>query len=303
MKNECSIVRDLLPLYAEDMVSDETKSFIDEHIKCCENCRNELEQIKKNNSNQQFNIEEPIKTLKNKLLKKRVMTIALTVLITLAAAIVIITSLTTPKYFPYSQNPISTTETESGTIIINISEQVANYDCNVVYDSDTGKNLYFIEAWTTPLEKLINSNKTRPHNFEINDKNCLIFYSPNNGEYDVLIHGEAPENFGNIQTLPRLVLNYYFIIAIVLFVILIIIGAISEKKFGRTAFVNIINIIIPIPASYAIAHVCTMISGWSAYSHGRYFIANLSLTVIIFFINRLILNILALKKETKQINQ
>lgn len=33
--NECKIVEDLLPLYAEDLVSEETKEFVDTH---CENC-------------------------------------------------------------------------------------------------------------------------------------------------------------------------------------------------------------------------------------------------------------------------
>ena len=33
MKNECSIIRDLLPLYAENMVSDDTAAFVAEHLK------------------------------------------------------------------------------------------------------------------------------------------------------------------------------------------------------------------------------------------------------------------------------
>lgn len=37
--NECKIVQDLLPLYAEDLVSPETKTFVDSHCKCCGECR------------------------------------------------------------------------------------------------------------------------------------------------------------------------------------------------------------------------------------------------------------------------
>ena len=33
MKNECSIVQDILPLYVEEMVSDDTVSFVREHLK------------------------------------------------------------------------------------------------------------------------------------------------------------------------------------------------------------------------------------------------------------------------------
>lgn len=36
--NECKIVEDLLPLYAEELVSPETKEFVDVHCACCESC-------------------------------------------------------------------------------------------------------------------------------------------------------------------------------------------------------------------------------------------------------------------------
>ena len=42
MRNECNIVRDLLPLYVEDMVSMDTRAFVQEHLNGCEACRREL---------------------------------------------------------------------------------------------------------------------------------------------------------------------------------------------------------------------------------------------------------------------
>lgn len=35
MKNECSYVRDVLPLYFENMVSEDTAAFVEEHLKTC----------------------------------------------------------------------------------------------------------------------------------------------------------------------------------------------------------------------------------------------------------------------------
>ena len=43
MKNECSIIRDLLPLYFENMVSEDTAAFIKEHLAACPACAAELE--------------------------------------------------------------------------------------------------------------------------------------------------------------------------------------------------------------------------------------------------------------------
>ena len=46
MKNECSVVRDILPLYLEDMVREETGEFVREHLAHCPECAAELEALK-----------------------------------------------------------------------------------------------------------------------------------------------------------------------------------------------------------------------------------------------------------------
>ncbi len=46
MKKECSIVRDLLPLYFENMLSEDTAAFVREHIENCSGCAAELEAMK-----------------------------------------------------------------------------------------------------------------------------------------------------------------------------------------------------------------------------------------------------------------
>ena len=46
MKNECNFVRDVLPLYLENMVSEETSSFVKEHLESCPTCAAELEAMK-----------------------------------------------------------------------------------------------------------------------------------------------------------------------------------------------------------------------------------------------------------------
>ena len=46
MKNECSYVRDVLPLYFENMVSEDTAAFVEEHLKTCPGCFSELEAMR-----------------------------------------------------------------------------------------------------------------------------------------------------------------------------------------------------------------------------------------------------------------
>lgn len=45
-KIKCSVIQDLLPLYVDEVVSDDTKSLVNEHLLTCEICKNEYEQLK-----------------------------------------------------------------------------------------------------------------------------------------------------------------------------------------------------------------------------------------------------------------
>jgi len=44
---DCKIVRDLFPSYIDGLTNEETKQYIEEHIKQCQDCRNILENMKK----------------------------------------------------------------------------------------------------------------------------------------------------------------------------------------------------------------------------------------------------------------
>ena len=45
MKTECSVVRDLLPLYVENMVNPETEQYVKSHLEKCPECKAELENL------------------------------------------------------------------------------------------------------------------------------------------------------------------------------------------------------------------------------------------------------------------
>ena len=58
MKTHCDIIRDLLPLYADDACSDESRRLVDEHLQECPDCVSVLEKLKDSE------IEEGLKTEK-----------------------------------------------------------------------------------------------------------------------------------------------------------------------------------------------------------------------------------------------
>ena len=72
MKNECNVVRDILPLYLENMVSEETAESIKEHLENCPDCAAEFEAMKSGKTVEKIGEEvqsdfeaEVLKSIKN----------------------------------------------------------------------------------------------------------------------------------------------------------------------------------------------------------------------------------------------
>ena len=64
MKISCEIIKDLLPIYIDEVCSDETRSLIATHLKGCSECKSELQKIERtlpiNNVRQNLNEAEAI---------------------------------------------------------------------------------------------------------------------------------------------------------------------------------------------------------------------------------------------------
>ncbi len=105
MKNECKIVRDLLPLYAENMVSEETAEFVKEHLANCPACAEELAALQKDDlkeaTPENISTAAPLKTLKKKLRRRTMGTISKTTVIVVTIA-AIVACLLAWRFWPHS---------------------------------------------------------------------------------------------------------------------------------------------------------------------------------------------------------
>ena len=45
-KNDCNVIRDLMPLVLDRVASDESRGLVEEHMETCEECRKEYEKMK-----------------------------------------------------------------------------------------------------------------------------------------------------------------------------------------------------------------------------------------------------------------
>lgn len=96
MKMSCNIIEDLLPLYVDDMVSEDSRKLVEEHLKECPSCRKmQEEMIKENrlsaagnrsNSAKTNKTEaEPLKKIRRRIRKKRIASVVLAVVLVVAA--------------------------------------------------------------------------------------------------------------------------------------------------------------------------------------------------------------------------
>lgn len=295
MKNDCSIVQDLLPLYAEDMVKPETKEFVEGHLAGCEACRNELDALKADVKPAPEVQLAPLRGIERALRRRRLTAVLLTAALVLTLATAGFAYVTAPQYMDYAALEWFMTRTPrspQGSIMadglrsfdgvssvsILLTTPVSGAAVSSSYD-ETGKTFYFISAWRTPLDEWLGKfaeaedvSTARAAEVEaledalgetetaarvlrsgdgvsragnsfltFNTENCAgIYYSPNNGQEDVLLCGARTD--GGMISLPRLALGYYALLALALGAALGLAWLVCRKKpcggtLGRLALV------------------------------------------------------------------
>ncbi len=299
MDKTCSIVQDILPLYEEDMLREETKEFVDGHLAQCAACRAELDALKADVKPAPVSAQ-PLRDLKRQLRRKKLTAVLLAVALALTLATAGFAYLTAPQYLPYDETEWMITRSPraladgsimsdgltdlSGieSISVNLLTPVSGTKVTSTQDPDSGKTVYFITAWRTPLDTWCGTfdvSDTGDHAqreanalldalgetesartlFTLDATNCTaIYYLPNNGQDDVLLCGSRD---GGVISLPRLALGYYILLSLTLFITLGIAFFICRrKKAGK-----MLGYLALIPASYLAGHL--LVKGFTTTSY------------------------------------
>ena len=269
MSNKCNLIKDILPLYMEDMVSTDTKEFVNAHLEHCAECRAELERMR---GPAKFvpDIDTdivPLKRIKKDLFIRRLQTIFFTAIIACAVVMIVFGVLTSPKFFPYSDDLLNVVDNHSGEIIVTFDDRVTGYTCTKEFYEET--EIYRINAWTTTWDLYFsnrgNQNVVIPYN---NDSNNQIFFTQNNGSEDVLIYGESDNLPQAVITLPRQILLPYFILAALA---LIVLAGLRFLLRNKKAIIVWMDRAILLPISYMAAQLCTKGINFTTYSSQRDF--------------------------------
>ena len=124
MSNKCNLIKDILPLYVEDMVSTDTREFVSEHLEHCQECHAEFERMRKPADFIPDTDIVPLKRIKRDLFIKRLQTIFCTAILACAIVTVVFGILTSPKFFPYSDDLLNVVDSPNGDIIVTFDDKV-----------------------------------------------------------------------------------------------------------------------------------------------------------------------------------
>lgn len=280
MSNKCNLIKDILPLYVEDMVSTDTREFVDEHLEHCAECHAEYESMR-NSSKFVPEIDTdiaPLKRIKKDLYIKRLQTIFFTAILACAAAMIIFGFLTSPKFISYSDDLLNVIDSNNGNIIVAFDDEVTGYNCIKEFNGET--EVYRLNAWTTTWD--LHSTKRGNQNVVIpsEDKSKIqIYFSQNNGSGDVLIYGLNDNTQQDIVTLPRQIFLPYFVLAFLALVILAVLRFLLKNK---QAIIVWIDRAILFPISYMAAQLFTKGINFTSYSSQRDFCIMILVAVLLY---------------------
>lgn len=286
MNLPCGLIKDLLPLYAEQMTGEETNALVREHLESCTECRAALEELKKPEPAPAESLQ-PMKKLKKHLRTRRWQAAALAALVVFLPLFTFFARSVVKEYLPYSEGLVTVEgvgpydpaepfpgsggvtgfgvrldEFQKEALYLSCDSRIMGFQYEMSEDPSTGERTLFILAYTWPgVEYLIDDTAEQPK-LHIGAfpapkpderRTSVICPVPDRviygfGSDQVLLYGEAMN--GGVEILPRLVLGYYLLIASALAVIL----GISSLFLRRKKAGPILRQIFLVPVSWISGH-------------------------------------------------
>lgn len=269
--NNCQIIKDLLPLYKEELLSEESKTFVENHLKTCPECENLLkDQIQIENKE-----TKPLDFVEKRIKKEsRYFTLAVLALIG-SILIFIISYLNTPRHFEHEKDLYKVYKSKD-IYTVEFSDKVSGIDY-----IDTEDAIY-LDAYTTKYDEIFNKERPRKSLTFHKDKLKTVLYQNHESMPNMVIgSGEVRQTL-----LPRLFLGFYARLSIIGFVGLGLLIFLIEKIRKKSISLLIKTLLIGGPLALFLAIIGLKGLNTSTYypvSDFKY-IAFLALGIYLFFI-------------------
>lgn len=238
MNSTCNIIRDLLPLYMEEMASKDSCALIEEHLEQCAECKNELKEMKAFQLPPIDTDTSPLLKLKNTLRRKKIQTVFFTMMLSIVTGVIAIAFLTAPEYIPYNEENMRINEIGNGTVLVEFGDSVSGYDVTKYPADDDEGYVYHLTTWDSIWNRTVKQSSA--DNTILNPKNenvVAVYYYLTDGSADTLIYGEDLHPNGGVVSLPRIFISYYALLAglgVVICGLIIVFFRRNKKVVNRT---------------------------------------------------------------------
>lgn len=207
MKLSCGVIRDLLPLYAENLAGEESCALVEEHLALCPDCRKHLEEMKQPKPAAPDGAEA-LRCVKKEIRRKRMTAVLLAALLVFLPLFALLAWETDKVAVPWEDGLITVESAENGALTLSVDGRVSGLDSQLCTDPEFGDTL-LLQAWSSRW------NETRAlepgrGSYTVSSVPDRVIYGYGFGnDEQKLLCGEPMQ--GGIMLLPRLVLGYYLL--------------------------------------------------------------------------------------------
>ena len=173
-QKKCEIAKDLLPLYADEICSESSKGFVEEHLTECEACRKELEAYRYETGIAEPEEKDVFAGFSKKMKKRNITKVFVSVVLCLAVFFAGMYVLFVPEYVvPYSDGLMSARVPEDKGVDVNVNldnyKEVCAWD---IRDEDGNTDIY-LTAIQTNYTKLFADSDKSDHLWRVGNSNTI----------------------------------------------------------------------------------------------------------------------------------
>lgn len=266
MTDLCPIIADLLPLCADHLLSESSEAFVRAHLAQCPDCAARLHALLQPAAVSDAPLESvPLRRVRTTLRRKRLYASLGALAVCAALLVSLFSFLTAPQIFPYSDNLLTLAVLPEGGCAVIFSPDVTGYRLERLRDPESDGEMIQVYAYSTLWDRFFLPRGQQALVLMQPDPFSL-YYAPNPGGDDVPLWSDAPASGGTI-TLPRLALNAYFLFALALLTLLILL----RLALRRTAAAPALTRTALLPLCYVAAQLVIKGLSFTTYTLQRDF--------------------------------
>lgn len=224
---DCGIVKDLLPLVAENIASEESTAFVKTHLETCADCKRAFEDMK---APVRTEPAAPLKTVKRTVKKRGLLIAGLIACLVAALLVGVFARLMKPIVIQSAYEAFESVHIDPDRIFLYQTQNT-----NLVTEKDGG--IVYVGAYTTLWDEWTGkATHWSSTELPLDGVDAILFEPYDGTEHEILYQRDGyPVEAG--FALPRLVMNYYFAIAlagtVVLAVVWLVLRLTKKEKACR----------------------------------------------------------------------